>query len=123
MDKITINEEQFRKLVIREAKKILSEEVISKKEDKKEAPAPKRKVTFERVESLIKEIEGMSKTLSSIKVDEDIVKPIVTEKKTVKRDVDMGEYNKKKNVIHVNENEKDKWNRMLNYKIPSDNER
>ncbi|MEK6829893.1 MAG: hypothetical protein AABY15_07270 [Nanoarchaeota archaeon] len=121
-NKIVINEEQFRKLVIREAKKILSEEIIQK-EDKKEAPASKRKVTFEKVESLIKEIEGMSKSISSIKIEDGDVKLVISEKKTVKRDVDMDEYNKKKNVIHVNENEKDKWNRMLNYKIPSDNER
>lgn len=125
MDKITINEEQFRKLVIREAKKILAEEKEAK-EIKKESPESKRKITFENVENLIKKMDGLSKSISSIKFDEESVKEVVSEKienKQMKRDIDMDEYNKSKNIIHVNEKEKDKWNRMMNYKIPSDNER
>ena len=31
------------------------------------------------------------------------------------RQLDVDTINKKKNVIHVNENEKDKWKRMMNY--------
>lgn len=31
------------------------------------------------------------------------------------RQLDVDTINKKKNIIHVNENEKDKWKRMMNY--------
>ena len=33
------------------------------------------------------------------------------------RQLDVDGINKKKNVIHVNESEKDKWKRMMNYNV------
>jgi len=119
MDKRVVNEKQFRKLVINEANKVISEE-------EKKAPITKRKITFDKVESLIKEMKKSNKSIASITTDsisdesEEIVKE---EKYKPNRDLNVIEHNKKKNIIHVNENEKDKWNRMLNYEVPSDEER
>jgi hypothetical protein len=127
MDKRVINEEQFRKLVISEAKKFISEDSSSDAKEKN-APESRRKISFDKVESLIKEMEQMPKSIKSISLDDDIANnsiDIVEESTVVKpnRDLDVIEHNKKKNIIHVNEGEKDKWNRMLNYKIPSDEQR
>lgn len=122
MDKKVINESQFRKLVISEAKKIM----ISENENKSEFKS-KRKVTIEGIESLIGKIQGMNKSIASIIEEqsfnnsEELVEGNWAPKK--ERDLDPIEHNKKKNIIHVNEGEKDKWSRMLNYKIPKDNER
>lgn len=125
MDKKVINEEQFRKLVIEEAKKFISEgetpaeKVAVSKESK-------RKISFDKVESLINEMESMNKSISSLSIDLDKSSTDeVIEESTKKpnRDLDVIEHNKKKNVLHVNEGEKDKWNRMLNYNVPSDDQR
>jgi len=123
MDKKVINEEQFRKLVIKEAGKILSENF----DDAPEAKGS-RTITFDKVESLIKEMKDMNKSISSINMDikEEVieeVKEIKEAKKGPNRGLDVNEHNKKKNITHVNEGEKDKWSRMLNYEVPSDNER
>lgn len=120
MDKKVINEEQFKKLVINEAKKILSEEI--KNVPKAEC---KRTVTFDKVESLIKEMNDMNKSITSINLDikEEIIEEIEKLKERPNRGLDVIKHNKNKKITHVNEVEKDKWSRMLNYKIPSDNER
>jgi hypothetical protein len=127
MDKKVINEEQFRKLVISEAKKFLAEDENSSTPEENVAPKSKRKVTFDKVESLIKEMEQMPKSITSISFDDEVAdnsSEIMEEvSKKPNRDLDVIEHNKKKNIIHVNEGEKDKWNRMLNYKIPTDEER
>jgi len=126
MDKKVINEEQFRKLVIIEAKKILSEEEGSPTPEKNVAPVSKRGLTFDRVESLIKEMEQMPKSIKSISFDDEVFDtPTIVENKSKKpnRGLDVNEHNKKKNIIHVNEGEKDKWSRMMKYQIPSDENR
>lgn len=126
MDKRIINEEQFRKLVISEAKKIFSEEENSPAPEKNIAPVLKKKLTFDKVESLIKEMEQMPKSIMSISFDDEVLgTPTIVEDKSKKpnRDLDVNEHNKKKNVIHVNEGEKDKWSRMMKYQIPSDENR
>lgn len=123
MDKKILNEAQFRKLVIEEAKKFIS---------KKEASQPIvienkeiRKISFDKVESLINEIESMNKSISSLTIDsEEVIEEIVKLKKNKQdRDLDVIEHNKKKNILHVNEGEKEKWERMLKYSIPSDDKR
>lgn len=94
--------------------------------EKNIAPTSKRKVTFDKVESLIKEMEQMPKSIKSISFDDvaDNSNNIVEAKsKKPNRDLDVIEHNKKKNIIHVNEGEKDKWSRMMNYQIPSDENR
>jgi len=119
MDKKVINEEQFRKLVIKEAKKVISEEEIT-------PIVEERKITFDKVESLIKEMEVSNKSISSISLSEDLYtgeKEGIKEGLKPERDLDVLEHNRKKNVNHVNEGEKDKWNRMLNYEVPTDDER
>ncbi len=130
MDKKVLNEAQFRKLVLSEAKKIIAEGNAGANSEEVSKPTAKRKVTFERVESLIKEIEGMPKSILSISFEGESstaeVKTEGLEEKWIPnkdRDLNPIEHNKKKNVMHVNENEKEKWSRMLNYKIPSDKER
>lgn len=130
MDKKVLNEAQFRKLVLSEAKKIIAEENAGANSEEVSKPTAKRKVTFERVESLIKEIEGMPKSILSISFENESStaedKTEGLEEKWIPnkdRDLNPIEHNKKKNVMHVNENEKEKWSRMLNYKIPSDKER
>lgn len=123
MEKKTINEEQFRKLVIREASKFLSEEKSPSIETRK--PATKRKVTFDKVESLISEIESMNKSISSIVFSEESSEEIISEsfKNDSRRNFDVMTHNSKKNINHASEGEKDKWNRMLKYNIPSDENR
>lgn len=123
MDKKVINEEQFRKLVIKEAGKILSENA----EDTSTAK-DKRTITFDKVESLINEMNDMNKSITSINADikEEVIeeaKEVEDTKKGPNRGLDVNKHNKNKNIIHVNEGEKDKWSRMLNYEVPSDNER
>jgi hypothetical protein len=87
--------------------------------------AERRRVTFDKVNTLINEMEGMNKSISSLSIGLDS-KEVVEEsekKASPKRDLDVNEHNKNKNIIHVNEGEKDKWNRMLKYEVPSDDER
>jgi len=36
------------------------------------------------------------------------------------RQLNVDEINKNKNIIHTNENEKDKWKRMMNYNVFND---
>lgn len=124
MNKKVINEEQFRKLVIEEAKKFISEEGTPTPTKAVEVVS-KRKISFDRVESLISEMENMNKSISSLSIDLDSKKEVVEEGVSAKpnRDLDVIEHNKSKNILHVNEGEKDKWNRMLNYNVPSDEQR
>jgi hypothetical protein len=128
MDKKIINEEQFKKLVISEAQKIMSEESSAAISGENSEPKSKRKVTFSNVESLIKEMEKMPKSILSISKDvldnssnEGEIKETWVPNKD--RDLDPITHNQKKNIMHVNETEKDKWKRMLGYNIPSDEER
>lgn len=126
MDKKVLNEAQFRKLVLSEAKKIIAEENAGVNSEEISKPTAKRKVTFEKVESLIKEIESMPKSILSISFEDESSNTEGLEEKWIPnkdRDLNPIEHNKKKNIMHVNENEKEKWSRMLNYKIPSDKER
>jgi hypothetical protein len=116
MDKKVINEEQFRKLVISEAKKCLSE-------NKEETTPSTRRVTFDSVESLISEIGSMNKSIKALMSENDLPEMEIKSEKVNKREMDLDAYNKNKNVIHVNEGEKDKWQRMLKYEIPNDEQR
>ena len=117
MEKKVINEEQFKRLVIEEAKKYMSE-------DTEKSINSKKRITIENVESLINKIESKNKSISSIKLDNVFSesKGLELDKK-ISRDIDMDNYNSKKNIIHINEEEKGKWQRMLNYEIPSDEKR
>lgn len=125
MDKRIINEEQFRKLVIEEAKKFISEEGMSTTKIEVEGIS-KRKISFDKVESLINEMENMNKSISSLSIEVDSSADsvnIIDENVKPNRDLDVIEHNKNKNILHVNEGEKDKWNRMIKYNVPSDDQR
>jgi len=128
MDKKVINKEQFRKLVIEEAKKFISEEDLSPAENTKKEST--RKVTFDKVEGLISELENMNKSISSLfEVSENFIggpkasDEHLTWTPKVERDLDPIEHNKKKNFKHINESEKDRIKRMLDYNVPKDEER
>jgi len=119
MDKKVINEEQFKKLVIKEAGKIISE-------SKGDVQKNSRKVTFDSVENLIKEMETSNKSISSINLIDELYtekEGVISEVNKPNRDLDVNKHNKNKNVKHINEGEKDKWSRMMNYKVPKDEER
>lgn len=58
---------------------------------------------------LISEL-GASITSAMLSENSEEKEPIIKE-----RQLDVDTINKKKNVIHVNESEKDKWKRMMNY--------
>lgn len=126
MDKKVINEDQFRKLVIKEAKKIFSEEEketpIVEGETKKET-----KFSFDAVENLINEMEEMNTSITSISLAADAASEDVIEESSEEtgpnRSLDVNEHNRKKNFKHVNENEKDRIKRMLNYNVPKDEDR
>jgi len=131
MDKKVINEEQFRKLVLNEAKKVMAEGDSS---PKKEETSKTKKFSFDKVEGLIGEMETMNKSITSIieESSDDADKEIVEEGKlgleqnwspNQNRDLDPIEHNKKKNVLHMNEGEKEKWKRMMGYEIPDDEKR
>lgn len=125
MDKKTINEAQFRKLVIEEAKKFISKESPVVKVESK------GKITFDKVETLINEMEAMNKSISSLVTENDInvFEPLKNEESIgmwiprKERDLDVNKHNNNKNTTHINEGEKDKWNRLLKYNIPSDEQR
>lgn len=130
MDKKVVNKEQFRKLVIEEAKKFISEEDLSPAENTKKET--KRRVTFDKVEGLISEMESMNKSISSLMGENEIVEesaPVKSEdpvgmwSPNQDRDLDVNEHNKKKNFKHINESEKDRIKRMLDYNVPKDDER
>ena len=127
MDKKIINEEQFKKLVIKEAKKIFSE-------DKKSIPAVEvktesKRLSIDEVDNLIKEMEEMNTSITSLSLsilDESInvsEETIEESKEGPDRTLDVIEHNRKKNINHVNENEKDRIKRMLNYNVPKDEDR
>lgn len=131
MDKKTINEEQFKKLVIKEAKKIFSENekvtpiVENNKVDKS---AKTNKLSIDEVESLIKEMEEMNTSITSLSSSvlgesKETAEEIVEGSNKPDRGLDVIKHNKGKNVIHVDEKEKDKWSRMMNYEVPKDEDR
>lgn len=128
MDKKVINKEQFKKLVIKEAKKFISEEDLSPAENTEKET--KRRVTFDKVEGLISEMESMNKSISSLFEGEEnfVGGPQASDEHLTwtpnkDRDLDVNDHNKKKNFKHINESEKDRIKRMLDYNVPKDDER
>jgi hypothetical protein len=129
MDKKVINEDQFRKLVIKEAKKIFAEDDKTTPIVEGKKPETSSRIKFDDVEKLINEIEGMNKSITSISLsvkDEEVIEEsaeAVEETKGPNRDLDVNEHNRKKNTKHVNESEKDRIKRMLDYNVPKDGDR
>ena len=127
MDKKKINEEQFKKLVIKEAKKTFSEDIKSTP-TMDNGKLETKKLSIDEVEGLIKKMEEMNTSIAALSLEvigesKSASEEKIEEYNSPNRDLDINEHNKNKNVIHVNEKEKDKWSRMMNYKVPKDEDR
>jgi hypothetical protein len=144
-----MNKEEFKKYVIAEATKYLfstenkaanniqenaEEKVLVKKKLMNAESAPinesKVKLNPSSIKNLAEEIKKINKKIDLrnpliSESNESIVEAILNENKSTlrEREVDVDEINKKKHIGFQNEGEKDKWNRMLGYNIPSDEER
>ena len=64
-------------------------------------------------------ISEISNNSLSIVLDESIYNTIAIKE----RELDVDEINRKKNLNHTTESEKDKWSRMLKYDVPTDESR
>lgn len=136
-----MNKEEFKKYVIAEAKKYLfstenetpAENLNTIKESKDITSKPATlewKLNPSEIKKLAEEIKKLNKKIDLrnpliSESDESLVETIINEHKSTirERQVDVDNINKKKHVPFQNEGEKDKWNRMLNYDVPADEER
>lgn len=136
-----MTKEEFQKYVISEARKYLfSNENVEPLDSKKPikegveetiAPASgEEKLTPSQIKNLAEEMKKINKKIDLrnpliSESSESLVETILNESKPSLRDreLDVDDINKKKHIPFQNEGEKDKWNRMLNYNVPSDEER
>lgn len=87
--------------------------------------------SVEDVKKLAEEIRSLNKTLDLrnpliSESESNIVDEILKDSKTYKlqeRQLDVDSINKDKDIYHKTEGEKEKWNRFLNYDIPTDDNR
>lgn len=87
--------------------------------------------SVEDVKKLAEEIRSLNKTLDLrnpliSESESNIVDEILKDSKTYKlqeRQLDVDSINKDKDIYHKLEGEKEKWNRFLNYDIPTDDNR
>lgn len=87
-------------------------------------------ITPSEVKKLAEEMKKINKVVDLrnpliAESDESLVESILNENKTKirERELDVDDINKKKHITYQNEGEKTKWERMLNYNIPNDEER
>lgn len=142
-----MNKEEFKKHVIAEAKKYLfstenevpAETLKTIKENVsiESTEEAKPSITAADIKRLAEEMKKINKKI-------DLRNPLISESEkslvgTIleegdvhltqkdhlmrERELDVDDINKKKHISMQNEGEKDKWNRMLNYHIPNDEER
>lgn len=129
-----MTEEEFRKYVITEAKKYLYP-IDNKKSIKDVQPVnennkiTKSSITPSEIKKLAEEIKKINKKIDFrnpliLESDSNLIQTILESSipKTERR-LDVDAINKSKNINFKNEVEKDKWNRMLKYDIPSDENR
>ncbi len=136
-----MNKEEFQKYVITEARKYLFSQTEG------EIPAEtlktiKENVTIEatavtadklnpsQIKNLAEEIKKINKKIDLrnpliSESNESLVETILNDNKNLlrEREVDVNEINKKKHIPFQNEGEKDTWNRMLGYNVPTDEDR
>jgi hypothetical protein len=93
-------------------------------------PVNEEKLSPSEIKNLAEEIKKINKKIDLrnpliSESDESFVETIINENKFTlrEREVDVDDINKKKHIGFQNEGEKDKWNRMLGYNVPSDEER
>jgi len=145
---LIMNKEEFKKHVIAEAKKYLfskenevpAETLKTIKENVsiEVTEVAKPAITAADIKRLAEEMKKINKTI-------DLRNPLISESEkslvgTIleegdihlthkdsnlrkERELDVDDINKKKHISVQNEGEKDKWNRMLNYNVPNDEER
>jgi len=136
-----MNKEEFQKYVIAEATKYLfstENEVPAENLDLiKESVAISTTTTVvgdklepSEIKKLAEEIKKMNKKIDLrnpliSESDDSLVESILKENKSTLREraVDVDDINKKKHVPFQNEGEKDTWNRMLSYNVPTDEDR
>jgi len=120
MKKISFkNKEEFKQFVINEATKIIKRDKQGIKKVVKESVKKKEEnVSPQNVAELANKMKELNKNLR-------FSNPVISEvsSRKIQRDEDMAKYNRQKNVAFKNESEKDKWNRMMGYEIPSDDKR
>lgn len=133
-----MNKEDFKKYVIAEAQKYLfstENEIPVNKIQENSAPANtfipinEGKLNPSEIKNLAEEIKKINKKIDLrnpliSESNESFIETILSENKTIReRHVDVDDINKKKHTSFKNEGEKDKWNRMLNYNVPDDENR
>ena len=136
-----MNKEEFKKFVIEEAKKhIFAPEkdvpAFIKENVKIEATSVEKKklsITPDEVKSLAEEMKQLNKSIdfrnplfsdeSELISESENKKESLKPSEKIKRYDDMKDYNKGKGVHHLDESEKDKWQRILGYNVPGDTER
>lgn len=129
-----MNKEEFKKYVIAEASKYLFStentpedtsiyvESTNNSTEQKVSPSEIKKLA-EEMKKINKKIDLRNPLISES--DESLVESILNENKSSIKDrqVDVDEINKQKHISFQNEGEKEKWNRMLGYNVPSDEDR
>jgi hypothetical protein len=130
-----MNKIEFQKYVIAEAKKYLfstENEVPANspiQESTEADSSSEEKLTPGQIKKLAEEIKKINKTIDLrnpliSESNESLVETILNENKPGReRQLDVDGINKSKHVSFQNEGEKDKWNRMLKYNVPNDEER
>lgn len=133
-----MNKEEFKKYVISEATKYIfskeeetpSETLNTLKENvtisTEEVKANKPSISPSEIKKLAEEMKQINKKIDLrnpliSESSESLVESIIKKNKNAPLDVDG--INKKKHINFQNEGEKEKWNRMLNYNIPDDENR
>ena len=92
-------------------------------------PINEGKLNPSEIKNLAEEIKKINKKIDLrnpliSESNESLIETILNENKTIReRHVDVDDINKKKHTSFKNEGEKDKWNRMLNYNVPDDENR
>lgn len=132
-----MTKEEFKKYVLAEAQKYLfstekgTPEVIKENAQVDITPDTSLSITPSDITKLAEEMKKINKTIDLrnpliSESDESLVETILNENAKEAgrtRVLDVDDINKKKHIPFQNEGEKDKWNRMLNYDIPTDEDR
>lgn len=129
-----MTDEEFEKYVIAEAKKYIypvedAKLPIAKTPVQESVKPSKPAITPSEIKRLAEEIKLINKKIDFrnpliSESETPLVEAILNKNESIReRTLDVDAINKAKNLKFQNESEKDKWNRMLNYDVPNDEER
>lgn len=130
-----MSQEEFRAYVIAEAKKYLTQETpkVSKEKPKviESVVVPvKPSIAVSDITRLVDEMKKINKSIDLrnpliFEGEGSMVESIIQEGKDAlrERELDVDGINKQKHISFQNEAEKEKWNRMLKYDVPNDENR